>query len=236
MQLKLLWDLQQKDLAASALQKKIEEAPALSGVDETSAELDTLEKELAGLEVDLAADGKKLKKLEMDTQKIVDNRKELSESMYGGKVTNVKELEQMQRRTEQFAEQKQKLEDKIITLMESMEEQEATLAEKKAERDDIAAKLLELKEGLARELEQCNDALATLQNERAELVASVEEKYLERYGNLSERHQGKGLAVVESDICGGCRVFISSAQRGHLYNPAALVYCENCGRLLVKLD
>ncbi|MCJ7805946.1 MAG: hypothetical protein MUP57_00140, partial [Clostridia bacterium] len=129
MQLVLLWDLQELDLSISEFKLKIEEAPHLSGVEETNEKLDELKNELSEQEHRLKEDQKTLRQLEMKVQKIVDDRHELSGNLYSGKITNVKELEQMQRKLDLLAAEKQKLEDNIILLMESVEEQEMALKE-----------------------------------------------------------------------------------------------------------
>ena len=132
-QLKLLWDLQELDLSISNLQQKLEEAPLISGVQETTDKLNELAIEITERELRLKEDRKTLKQLEMKTQKIVDDRKELSDNLYGGKITNVKELEQMQRKFDLLAAEKQKTEDSILVLMETVEDQEAALNEIDAE-------------------------------------------------------------------------------------------------------
>ena len=236
MQLKLLWGLQELDLSIRDLQSKLEEAPLQSGVQEKTDNLNQLKKELDEREKKLNEDQKVLKQLEMKTQKIVDDRKELSDNLYGGKTTNAKELEQMQRRLDQLAAEKQKTEDGILVLMESVEEQEehynkAVSEQKKCEQD-----LKEKEERLALDISQFSNELSRLEEDRKLLVEKVEKKYLTKYDILAQKHNGRPLAKVTDDICGGCRVFVSSGLRGHLYNPGAMVYCENCGRLLVKLD
>lgn len=236
MQLKLLWDMQELDLAISAYKTKIEEAPGLSGVDEAKEELKELEVKLSAQEENLRNDQKHLRQLEMRTQKIVDDRKELSDNMYGGKITNVKELEQMHRRMDQLAEEKKKLEEEIINLMESIEEQEEMMKETGLAISKKKEELEEKEKRLQADLARFNKELSHLENERVTQAEKIEPKYMERYIVLAEKHQGRPLSKVENDICGACRVFISSAQRGHLYNPGALVYCENCGRLLVRFD
>ncbi len=236
MQLQLLWKLQEIDLAISTVKQKIEEAPLQSGVDEATQKLEELNNRLSEEESRLKEDRKILKTLEMDTQKIVDDRKELSDNMYGGKISNVKELEQMQRKMELLAAKKKKLEDNILNLMESIEEQEALLAQTTAEFKQTTLDLLEKENRLAEDLSRFNLELARLEEERKSFAEKIEAKYLVKYTMLAEKNQGQALAKVIDDLCGGCRVFISSGLRGQLYNPAAMVYCENCGRLLVKLD
>lgn len=236
MQLKLLWDLQELDLSISALQLMLEEAPLLSGVQETIEKLDRLKDRISELESRLKEDHKTLRQLEMKAQKIVDDRKELSDNLYGGKITNVKELEQMQRKLDLLAAEKQKTEDSILILMESVEDQEAVLKEIVVENEKSEQELQEKENRLSSDTSGYNENLSRLENDRERLLAGIEPKYLAKYNILAQKHQGRPLARVVDDICGGCRVFISSALRGHLYNPGAMVYCENCGRLLVKFD
>lgn len=236
MQLKLLWDLQELDLKIKALEENIEEAPLLSGVDEVSEKYEELKAEISEKENLLKEDRKTLKNLEMRTQKIVDDRKELSDNMYGGTVTSVKELEQMQRKMELLAEEKVKKEDEILVLMESIEEQEKQLKKKQSDLEQCKQDLQKKEARLAEDLERFNRELESLRMERIKAVEKIETKYINKYNMLAEKHQGEALARVDNDICGGCRVFISSGLRGHLYNPGAMVYCENCGRLLVRLD
>jgi len=235
-QLKLLWELQELDLSIKGLQLKIEEAPGLSGVQEVKEDLENLENNYAEKENRLKSARKELKQMEFEEQSIVETSNELKDNMYGGKVSNVKELEQMQRRLDNLADNKKQLEEKIINSMELIESLEEELGEL-GEKISRAREDLEIKEKqLADELDQYNREVERLQVQRDELTEKLDQKYLEKYLLLAQKYQGKALARVVDEICGGCRVFISSAQRGHLYNPSSMVYCENCGRLLVKLD
>jgi len=235
-QLQLLWELQELDLSIKDLQAKIEAAPELSGVDEAKEQLESLESDHAEQESILKADRKKLRQMELEEQSITEQRKELSDSMYNGKVTSVKELEQMQRKVDILAENKNKLEENILNLMELIETQETHLKELEQTISRVREDLSEKEARLEKELETYHSELEQLQAQRDQLAEKIDKKYLEKYTMLAQKHHGKALARVAGDICGGCRVFISSGLRGHLYNPEAMVYCENCGRLLVKLD
>ncbi len=236
MQLKLLWELQELDLSIRDLEQKIEEAPQMSGVEEAKEHMESMEQKYAAIEERLQEDRKKLRQLELEEQKLTDDSKELNDSMYGGKVKNVKELEQMQRKLDLLAEDKKKVEEDILALMESIEEQEQKLQEAEEELNNSRQVLKDKENQLAADLQSLKRELSRLQDEREQQEAKIDRKYLDKYAVLAEKYQGKAMARVDHDICGGCRVFISSAQRGHLYNPSAMVYCENCGRLLVKLE
>lgn len=236
MQLQLLWELQGLDLSIKDLQARIEAAPGLSGVNEAKEQLDNLEKEYAEKEYRLKEDRKKLKQMELEEQAIVDQSKELKDNMYDGKVTSVKELEQMQRRLDHLADNKKVLEENIINAMEVIETVEEELTEMAEQIKQAQDELHDKEKVLEKNQLQYNQELEQLQAQREELVKQIEKKYLDKYLTLAQKHHGKPLARVNDDICGGCRVFIPSAQKGHLYNPSTMVYCENCGRLLVKLE
>lgn len=233
MQLKLLWELQKLDLTIAAMLETIEEAPAKSGVEEDEEAWRELEEDLAAKKSTYKDDQKTWRELEMKIQKIVDDRQALNDNMYTDKTT-AKELEQMQKRMEMLFEEKGKLEDTLLSLMESVEEQEEALEEAEEEVKKAHLVFKEKTSALESELSGHHKELKKYQAEREKLLPALEPQMLERYEMLALKHGGQALALVENDICGGCRVFISSALKGHLYNQKALVYCENCGRLLVR--
>ena len=235
MQLKLLWELQKLDLTIASMRRTIEEAPEKSGVDQEADCLESIKEKLAAMQISYKDDRKKIRDLEMKIQKIVDDRKELNDGMYSGK-TSAKELEQMQKKMELLSDEKKKLEDQLIALMESVEEQEASINTAESEVKKAERVLQDIQQKLETELMQHNRELASLEAKRKEQAAVIDPQFLQRYKMLSAKHGGQALALVESDICGGCRVFISSALHGRLYKQDSLVYCENCGRLLIKLE
>ncbi len=236
MQLKLLWDLQEVDLAILGIGEDIENAPLKSGVQEKTEALEALRAERDRSDSNLKADQKQMREQEMKTQKTIDTRKELYENMYGGKTVNVKELEQQQRRLDQLDAERKKLEDLIINLLESIEEQEEQLGSLNAQLKQDENELNQAEAKLAAELELLKSKLAELEERRAKKAGEINSRMLDKYRILAEKHHGRPLARVDNDICGGCRVFISGALRGHLYNPETMVYCENCGRLLVTIE
>lgn len=236
MQLQLLWNLQELDLAIRSIREDLENAPEKSGVGEKHDLLEQLRAGQAESEACLKGSQKILRELEMKAQKLIDNRKELYENMYAGKIGSVKELEQMQRRLDGFDTDKKKLEDQVILLMETIEEQEARLREAAGELNKSGSDLAETQKKLAADLKLLTGRLSELEERRQQKAGEIERKFLDKYTVLADKHQGRPLARVDNNICGGCRVFISGALRGHLYNPDALVYCENCGRLLVIVD
>lgn len=236
MQLELLWQLQQLDLSIAAVSAELENTPLIESVAETGRKLQGSRDEQAAESERLWEKQKKLKSLEFDLQNISAKHDELRKKMYGGEVSNVRELEQMEKKLNSLKKEQLTVEEEILAEMEYIEELEARAGETAQNIRQVERDLKAKEKELTAKTGELQAELSRLESERAVLAAKAEPRYLERYTILARRHNGRALARVINDICEGCRVFISSAQRGFLYDPQAMVYCESCGRLLLRLD
>lgn len=234
MSLKRLWELQELDLEMGVLAAGLEHNPLHLEAGEAAENLARVEEELDRAEQALREQRKTLRRGELDLETITAENRELRQRLYSGEVKNVKELEQMEIKL-RLVEQKQLvLEERLLGLMESMEMQEELIRELNGQKETAAAESRERQRLLDGELARLGAGLKKLQEQRDRLAGRIEPELLELYGELARRHQGRGIARVINDICQGCSVFISSAQRGFLYDPRSPIYCENCGRLLVR--
>ena len=234
MSLKLLWRLQEIDLAVKDLEDEVENTSLHREAREAAERLDELGVALEKLAQVLGEQRKKLRRGELDLESITAEHGELYRKLYSGEVKNIKELEQMEIKLRSVKQKQLGVEEVLLGMMESMEGQEQQLSDLTAQRDEASAELQRRRQRLEEELARLEGELERLGKQRADLAARIEPQYLERYRELAGRYQGRGLAAVIDDICQGCSVFISSAQRGFLYDPRAMVYCESCGRLLVR--
>lgn len=232
--MKLLWRLQEIDLAVRDLEDEIENTPLHREAGEAEERLAELEGTLVKSEQLIREQRKKLKRGELDLESITAEHGELHRRLYSGEVKNIKELEQMEIKLRSVGQKQLALEEELIGMMESLEEQEQESKDLMVQQGEAAAELQRRRRRLEEELARLGGELERLGEQRADLAARIEPQYLERYRELAGRYQGRGLAAVINDICQGCSVFISSAQRGFLYDPRAMVYCESCGRLLVR--
>lgn len=235
-QLELLWHLQECDTSIAELERQLKEDPLIA---ESQASEDRLRREKERLEKigeDIKARQKEIKRQELNLQSVNDEIKNLKTRLYGGEVSNVRELEMMEKRLASVEKNKDALENEIIELIEKLETAEETLESGKMTAADckkiMEGKRSDLKERMA----GIERDIAKLKMDREGFLERIDDFYLGKYKTVCQRPDKKGMARVVDNICGGCRVFISSAQRGNLYNPQSLVYCENCGRLLVMFS
>ncbi|MFY9114891.1 MAG: hypothetical protein WAO23_06590 [Dethiobacteria bacterium] len=233
-QLELLWHLQERDMAIMELEKQLREDPLIA---EVKASEGRLRREKEGLEEvgnDIKARQKEIKRQDLNLQSATDEIKNLKRRLYGGEVSNVRELEMMEKRLIKVKKEKDALENKIIELIEGLEAAEKAWESQKVIVTGCEKKVKDKRSDLKKQMAKIEQGIADLKLKREELLEKIDDHYLERYKVMCQRPDKKGMARVIDNICEGCRVFISSAQRGQLYNPQSMVYCENCGRLLVK--
>ena len=231
-----LWKLQELDQAIDQLTAKIEQTPLRQDVEEAAENLARVREDLDETKQRLQGKEKKLRRGELDLEAISAERGELNQRLYSGEVKNIKELEQMEIKLDSVKQKQATLEEELLSLMEAIEGQENLKEELTRQEGAALTARDERQQLLDDELAQLGSELAELQEQRDGLAEEIESDRLKLYDDLMLRHQGRGVARVINDICQGCSVFISSAQRGFLYDPQALVYCENCGRLLVRFN
>ncbi len=233
-QLEQLWFLQECDTEIAVQEKRYKEEPLVAEVEELRAKLVKEEERLKKREDDLREKKKKNKMLDLSLQKATDEIKSLKKKLYGGEVSNLKELSTMEKKLELVEKEEAKLENAIIEQMEMVEESENLFEEQKKRRDACQDKLDKKSKGLKKVLANIKKTIKELQKKRVDIESKVSKEHLDRYNRLIQRPDKKCVAKVTNDRCEGCRVSIPNSQVGKLYNPDIILYCENCGRLLVK--
>ncbi len=167
-----------------------------------------------------------------------DIRAEIAEAerkMYGGLVSNPKELDQMQKRVEQLRIDLGRHDEAGLAAMVEGEEAEPALAglvRTQAEVEVLLAKIEGEQRVAVADLENQIKGLAP---KRAEMATRVPEPLRVKYERIRDARSGVGAAAIrKDDLCGACLVEVPRA----LVKAVAggrLETCESCGRLLIHL-
>ncbi|MHB0939474.1 MAG: zinc ribbon domain-containing protein [Armatimonadota bacterium] len=154
------------------------------------------------------------------------------QKLYSGKVTNPKELGDLEKDEEMLAGQVGHQEEVLLELMdrtEAAQTQESALAQ------ELETAKRKWKDTVARsqsEAVRLQKELAGLRPERERLAAQVEKPLLRRYDEIRKSHNGIGLAVTANDICSVCHVKLTPQTVLELREGEDLTFCDNCGRML----
>jgi predicted nucleic acid-binding Zn-ribbon protein len=224
-----LFRLQELDLEINRSHERIAEIDIRLADDEevkaARSDLESKEEQLA--EARLAnsradhAVGSQRAKIE-DTQK----------ALYGGSVTNPKELEDLQLESESLKRYLVTLEDRLLEAMVALEETELKhdLASQKL------AELIDRKSG-ENELMAADrlDLLSTIERnktEREAALSNISAEDLKIYEKYRQRFGGVALALLTDGSCGVCGLDLARSKEQDIRSGNTLVYCDQCGRIL----
>ncbi len=228
-QLELLWQLQELKKDRSLLISKRENIK--------TDDLRSLWQQINKLTLQTANEYKELEDCEKNCRAnerelagITEQVKNMEAKLYGGKVTNLKELEQIKSR---YDAERKEIADREEIILEKMGHCEE-LAQSIAHHENM---LVSLKKNhkqkqleTAQAIHEINTALEELDRRLESLLGTIRPEILSRYNELS-RKMALPVAKVSKGICGGCHRSLPTASIKA--NQTELLYCDNCGRILI---
>ena len=224
---KQLYQLQEVDLELESNEQALEQTTSQLGESEAVATArDKLTLERQRLE--------ELKQQQNSTEWEVDDLtvklKDVEKELYSGRITNPKELTNLQHEVEGLKANRSQLEDRILEIMEQAELASARVTDISGELRTLEDDWHDQQQQLSRDMERLKTLLSNLRHERQLLSAEIDPQVIEVYVDL-KKQRGTAVAKVEQGICRGCQISLSAAElqwvRGN-----GLVRCSSCGRIL----
>lgn len=153
-------------------------------------------------------------------------------SLYGGKVRNPKELQDLQNEAAALKRQLTHLEDEQLDSMLALEKAESSQAQAKEALQNTERKVIEKQSTLVGERDRLIRDLERLDSERQAAARSLPPQSLAVYESL--RQQKKGLAVVEvfDQSCSACGQTLTPSEWQVARSPHQLAFCPSCARIL----
>jgi len=169
---------------------------------------------------------------ELALKSLEAKKKTVHDKLYSGRISNPKELGDLEKDEVMLAGQVGHQEEVLLELMDRVEAaqtQESALAE---ELDAAKRKWKETVTRAQAENARLQKELAALRPERDRQAAQVEKPLLRRYDEIRNTRDGVGMAVTGNDICPACHVKLTPHTLALLHEGEELTYCDNCGRIL----
>ncbi len=175
-----------------------------------------------------------LKDRELDASGLDAKIKELDARLYGGHVTNPKELDGLEKDLKMHKRNRSDLDDKLLTLMDSVDQ-----AQRRAEEKALTLKKIEEARAgdlqhLAREKESLAKRLAELDAEREQTRAALDADALRQYDHLRRTKAGRAVAQIKNSSCSICGVAVPSGLLNRVRAGDEIVLCSSCGRILAS--
>ena len=224
-----LYRLQEIDLESNRLKGRLEEIRVTL---EDSAEIEQLRADLGTKDSAMGTirlDSKRAEN-EVEDQRIKIQNTE--QALYGGNVSDPRELEDLQMESDSLKRHLETLEDRYLEIMLQQDETESALAASAASLKTAEARQASLHTDLNSEREGVDDRLANLEAEREVALGSISEQDLETYEGLRTRLNGVAVVVLNGDSCGACGLTLSASSRQLVGSGDELIRCIQCSRIL----
>ncbi len=229
MSIRQLYELQLVDSDIDVREKSLAEVRRQLTDD---AELVAVRRRLSELSQRLEEQAPARRPVELRIRDIEDRLKTVDSRLYGGSITNQRELEAQQEQQHYLREQHTAEEDQLLEMMVASEETQneleaaASLAtEMETTRKQAQPELTASEEALSIELRE-------LEAERKEVAALISPSDLALYDSLRKSRGGQAVARVERGMCQGCRLSLPSTDVQRAKTSTGRVRCNSCQRIL----
>ena len=224
-----IFDLQELDWEIGSREKAL--ADTRFRLADTS-DVDAERRRLAALGQRLADARSERRRREQAVQRLERRLENLDRRLYGGMITNPREVEASEEERAFLQQQRSDEEDALLEAMvlsEDLETEHAASGERVAALETARANerpvLLE-REG------QIENELAELRGEREETAPQLPPATLSVYESLLKSKNGHAVARVERAVCQACRMTLPTMEVQRARTSERLETCSNCGRIL----
>jgi len=224
-----LYDLQKTDDELQRVSRRLKEIAAALG---KSNEVTRARKRLTDAEEHLAKCRAQARDLDLEVRGVNQRIETNEQRLYGGRVTNPKELANLQKDTASLKRWREKKEDELLEALVAEEEAETDLSQAQTNLGQITTSWEAGQEELGAERSQFESRREELAQHRDSLIASIAADDIATYQALRQRKTGRAVAAVKDGICEGCRMPPPTIQVQQAEAGETLVFCNNCGRIL----
>ncbi|HNR96208.1 MAG TPA: C4-type zinc ribbon domain-containing protein [Anaerolineae bacterium] len=225
-----LYQLQALDLELREQLSRLREKESLLG---ETAEFRAAKASVDEGERDLAARKSAAKELEYELARTTDKLKSTEARLYGGGISNPKELNSLQQEHEYLQRTRERYEDELLHAMAALEGAEAELAARSKHLGQVREAWQSSQSAVTGQAQELRARVAELKAQRGGLTVDIDAASLSLYEDLARKKGGRAVALLVKQTCQGCRVTLPSGKAQEARKSAVLVLCTNCGRILV---
>jgi len=173
-----------------------------------------------------------LKKAEEEVNKQKMKIEQSETSLYSGKVTNPKELQDLQNEAAALKRYLETLEDRQLEAMLEVESAEQTNQAALDKLERVKAHLADQNINLTAEQADLDKDLERLEAERQAALSPLDASLLTVYEQLRQQKRGLAIAAVNEGACAACGTTLTPAQNQNARSASQIYNCPTCGRIL----
>jgi predicted nucleic acid-binding Zn-ribbon protein len=224
-----LYRLQQVDSQVDQIQSRLK---MIQQTLENDATLRAANEGLAAAESQHKDAERALTSIEADVEKQRLKIEQTEASLYGGKVHNPKELQDLQKDVASLKRHLQTLEERQLEAMITVEAAEKALQTAQADLNRVQANLKDQNKDLTQESETLRKKLERLSSERQAVVTDIASQTLSIYDQLRKQKRGLAITTIADNSCEACGTTLTPSQQQTARSTSQLFHCPTCGRIL----
>ena len=173
-----------------------------------------------------------LKQSEAEVEKQRIKIEQTEASLYGGRVHNPKELQDLQKDVASLKRYLETLEERELEAMMVVESSESQFQNAKTRLEQVKTSKSDQLQSLNLESEALHKNLERLNTERQAVIRDIAQQAISTYDQL--RRQRRGIAVVPltDAACEACGTTLTPSQQQTARTTSQLFHCPSCGRIL----
>ena len=224
---KQLYELQELDTEMEQAELSLSQKTALLGDRKV---LDDAGNRVSAEKQDLEALKHQHREAEAEVDDLLSKIAEVEGQLYGGRITNPKELSNLQHESTTMKAKSEELENNTLEIIDRVEEAEKRLAETTADFHRLEDEWQEEQKQLAADIDKLKAGLTDLKLKREQLSAQIDSPSLALYQRIRQQKK-QAVVKVEQGICRACRISLSASilQKARSGQP---VQCGSCGRIV----
>jgi len=234
-QLSLVLELQEDDLSLDRLAYRRRELAERTSVAELGATLTELKARVTEAEEQRDKLASQLQALDQRSEAVGARIATIEQRLRSGRAGSYRDEQTMGEESSSLTQQRREIEDQELEVMEALEPLDEELAGLEARASSTAEELALAMEQLRLVETAIDQEAAVIGEGRNELAARVTPDLLASYERLRAKLGGIGAAHLMGGACSGCHLLIPAGELHRLRHsaPDSVVYCDQCGRILV---
>lgn len=202
---------------------------------EDQEDLENAREAFAGVEERLKEGRALVNDVELQIQTVVDKRQATEERLYGGTVTNTKEMQDMQMEVEALTRRQTQLDEQLSLHNDERDAASAAHSEKEGLLETATMEYQARQEELLTEKTELKTIADGLLTDRRAALKQVQEPSLKLYKGMRAAKSNRPVSVLKDNACTICGIEQNHTVIVAINRGEQLVKCNTCGRILVKL-
>ena len=224
-----LFQLQTIDSELDNTQKRVSEI--LNSLTNDSI-VEQAQAKLQKSETELKAKRAEFNSIDFEIQQKKVKKSQSEENLYGGKIKNPKELQDLQLEISSLTKILSELDDKLLESLVLLDQAEEVVKVRESEVNKAVSQFETIKSRLTAEKNNLENSIQTLHVKRDSILPQIDKNSLEIYDSLRKSKNGYAIAGLQDSCCSACGASLTASQCQSARSSSQLFFCPSCGRIV----